>query len=87
MVRRGRYFSVKVFESSLPYSRFGVVLSKQVSKTAVRRVALKRLIYMQLHALPKTLSPMRDVVIVVSATASIDQKDAMIRELLHLIHS
>src|SRR5262245_38020597 len=78
---KGRYFLIKTAPTALPYSRFAVVVSKNVSKKATGRVALRRLIFQAIHSLPLSLTPAKEVVISLLPLANIDQKDAMIREL------
>jgi ribonuclease P protein component len=42
---KGTYFSLKRISNDLPYSRFGVVVSKKVDKRATRRNNIKRFIF------------------------------------------
>ena len=76
-VRRSPYFTVKTFATTLPYSRFGVVISKKVSPKATERNRLKRLIFAQcakIDGSPAGGRQARDVLIIV-------QKGAIIEEL------
>lgn len=41
---RGRSFLIKTFSSQLDFNRFGVVISKKVSKLAVKRNLIKRIV-------------------------------------------
>ena len=44
-VKKGAFFSVKVAQNNLSYSRFGVVVGKKVDKRATERNRIKRLFY------------------------------------------
>ena len=74
-MKRSPFFTVKTFATTLPYSRFGVVISKKVSPKATECNRLKRLIFAQCS--PKE-NPPRDVLIIV-------QKGAIIEELHKLL--
>jgi len=67
--RRTVYFSIKVFPATLPHSRFGVVVSGKVSKSAVRRNQLKRSIFDWLRQKQSKL-PVADYVIIVFPEAA-----------------
>ena len=41
---RSRSFLIKVFSNQLEFNRFGVVISKKVSKLAVKRNSIKRMV-------------------------------------------
>ena len=78
-VTRSPYFTVKTFASTLPYSRFGVIVSKKVAPQATERNRIKRLVFNLLSSegLTSGGSP-RDVLIIV-------QKGAIIEELRKLL--
>ncbi|MDD5547922.1 MAG: ribonuclease P protein component [Candidatus Pacebacteria bacterium] len=42
---KSRYFLFKIFSSDLPFSRFGLIVSKKISKKAVDRNRIKRLVF------------------------------------------
>ena len=42
---RDSYFTIKSFKSTLTHSRFGVIVSKKIAKTAVERNQIKRMIF------------------------------------------
>jgi len=77
-VRRSPSFTVKTFRTSLPYSRFGVVISKKVAPKATERNRIKRQIFSLLAPYAASPENPRDVLIIV-------QKDAMIDELRTLL--
>ena len=69
-VKRSLYFTVKTFVTTLPYSRFGIIISKKVAPKATDRNRIKRLVFS--HCSPKTGAP-RDVLIIVQKGAIIDE--------------
>lgn len=73
--KRNPFFTVKTFATGLPYSRFGVVISKKTVAKATGRNKLKRLIFEYCAALT---APPRDVLIIV-------QKGAIMEELKKLL--
>lgn len=69
---RGDYFTFKIFESNLPYSRAGVLVSKKVSKKATRRNKIKRAILRFVRAFihgEKEKRAAMDILIIVSPSA------------------
>lgn len=62
---RAAPFTIKVFSSDKPHSRFGVIVSKQISKAAVVRNKIKRMIFNAL-ALAKDKWPIADYLIIAS---------------------
>ncbi len=66
---RGVYFSekfliLKAVENNLPFSRFGFVVSKKISKKAVERNRVKRLMSESIRLFQKKIKPGFDVVFV-----------------------
>ena len=81
--QRSPYFAVKIFPAVLPYSRFGVVISKKVAALATERNRLKRVLFSALN--PKT-APAKDVLIIVQpAISKLANKGAIIEELHKLL--
>ena len=74
-IRRNASFTVKIFASSLPYSRYGVVISKKVLPKATGRNRIKRQIFAHCRTLTGSA---HDVLIIV-------QKGAIIEELQKLL--
>lgn len=44
-ITRGKYFFIKTRPNNLSFSRFGVIVSGKVSKSAVKRNKIKRIIF------------------------------------------
>ncbi len=63
-------FSVKVFPTSLPYARFGVILKKGIVKKASDRTRLRRIFFNALRSIdaPKIVSR-RDMLFIANAAA------------------
>lgn len=85
--RRSDFFIIKISANSLDFSRFGVIISLKVSKSAVKRNKIKRIIYdfIRLNNLYKVGG--RDVVItVLSATAKLERSEIekQLNSLLHV---
>ena len=75
-IKRSPYFTVKIFDTALPYSRFGVIISKKIAPKATTRNRLKRLIFSRCYptsGTPKAGKPPRDVLIIVQKSAIIDE--------------
>ncbi|KKR89236.1 MAG: Ribonuclease P protein component [Candidatus Wolfebacteria bacterium GW2011_GWA2_42_10] len=85
IVRKSDFFAVKTRESNLPFSRYGVVVSRKVSGFAVRRNKIKRIIFnfIRLEKLQETSG--RDVLIIVSPLASKLTKQKIETELKSLL--
>jgi len=68
------FFTIKVFSTDKSYSRFGVIVSKKVGKTAVLRNRIKRMIFNAL-GLFKDQWPMADYLIITnSKIVELDQQ-------------
>lgn len=81
-VTRGELFTVKVFTSQLPYSRFGVVVSSRIIPKATKRNALRRLIFNWLRTNQKTTGHSHDVVLIATpALGRAADKSGIIKEL------
>ena len=63
---RSEYFTVKSRPNDLGFSRFGTVISRKVSKSAVKRNKIKRIIFNFIRLNKLHLKPGRDVLIIVS---------------------
>ncbi|MEK9154513.1 MAG: ribonuclease P protein component [Patescibacteria group bacterium] len=44
-IRKSEFFIIKTAANNLSFSRYGLIISKQVSKAAVRRNRIKRIIF------------------------------------------
>ncbi|MDO8442685.1 MAG: ribonuclease P protein component [bacterium] len=79
---RSRSFLIKVFSNQLEFNRFGVVISKKVSKLAVKRNLLKRMV---LDAAKKFVSDENknkfDILIIISPAMIKMEKADIIKEL------
>ncbi len=83
--RRSDFFIVRMSANDLSFSRFGVIISAKVSKSAVKRNRIKRIIYdfIRLNKLYEIGG--RDAAItVLSATAKLD-KNEIEKELKNVI--
>lgn len=85
LVKRTPFFTTKTFTSSLPYSRFGVVISKKVDGRASARNRLKRIIFSVLNSKLVSLAPHDTLIIVSPSIRGLKTKDAIIEELLRSI--
>lgn len=85
LMRRGRYFIVKVFPPARAYSRLSAVVSAKVSPTAAGRNALKRLVYATSRA-PLFALPVADY-LVIAQKGAYDKaaSDGIIKELKNLL--
>ncbi|OGY64091.1 MAG: ribonuclease P protein component [Candidatus Harrisonbacteria bacterium RIFCSPLOWO2_02_FULL_41_11] len=59
------YFLIKIFRNSLPYSRFGVIVSKKIARLAVRRNKLRRLVFSLVRPYSKKIGG-KDYLIIIS---------------------
>ncbi len=79
---RFTHFSFKIFPSSLPYSRFGVILKKGIAKKAVDRNRTRRMIF---DAIRKSNAPVtllnRDIIIIVGKSATQLPQETLSREI------
>ncbi len=85
--RRGRYFCVKIFKSTLPYSRASIIVSTKVQPKATKRNALKRLVYREVGKILPELKVSDYLIIAQSPVYENDAPDGMIKELKNLITS
>ncbi len=67
---RSEYFTVKSKPNDLGFSRFGAVVSRKVSKSAVRRNKIKRMIFNFVRLNKLHLKPGSDFLIIVSPKTS-----------------
>ncbi len=83
---RSDFFIVKSSSNSLDYSRFGTVISAKVSKSAVKRNRIKRIIYdfIRLNKLYETGG--RDVVITILPPAAKLKKEEIEKEICFLLN-
>jgi ribonuclease P protein component len=79
--RKSDFFIVKTSANNLPFSRFGIVVSAKVSKSAVKRNRIKRIIYdfIRLNNLHKSVG--KDAVIIVFPPAAKLERKGIEREL------
>ncbi|MFA6071985.1 MAG: ribonuclease P protein component [Janthinobacterium sp.] len=78
LIKKSPFFNIKIFTTILPYSRFGIVISKKVAPKATERNRLKRIIFSQTN--PKGGTP-RDVLIIVQPQISkLTEKNVIIEE-------
>ena len=73
------FFTIKVFSPDKPYSRFGVIVSKKVGKTAVVRNNIKRTIFNALEEV-KNKWPLADYLIITNPKIVELDKDKKIND-------
>ncbi|MHB9019263.1 MAG: ribonuclease P protein component [Minisyncoccota bacterium] len=79
---RSRSFLIKSFLSSLDFNRFGVVISKKVSKLAVKRNLIKRIVLDLTKNFVNTESKSKsDILIIISPVMIKMEKADIIKEL------
>lgn len=80
-IRKSDFFVIRESDNDLAFSRFGVVISKKVSKSAVKRNEIKRIIFdfIRLRKLNETGG--RDVLITVLPPVSQLEKSEIEKEL------
>jgi ribonuclease P protein component len=71
---RGPHFTIKVFPAALFHSRFGVVVSKKVTGTAVERNKVKRMIF-RAASLVIDQWPAANYLIIINAPLKLNQKE------------
>ena len=83
--RKSDFFIIKKSDNNLAFSRFGVVISKKVSKSAVKRNKIKRIIFdfIRLNKLYEITG--NDVVINVLPPAAKLKKEEIEKELTKLL--
>ncbi|MEE8131712.1 MAG: ribonuclease P protein component [Candidatus Paceibacterota bacterium] len=82
-VVRSKYFAIKFKSNNLSFSRFGIVISNKVSKSAVKRNKIKRIIFdfFRLKEYYLKLKTGKDVLIIVSTQVNKLTKVEIEREL------
>lgn len=75
------FFAVKFSRNNLDFSRFGVVISSRVSKSAVRRNAIKRAIFNFIKQKKYFETPGNDVLFIVYSQANNLKKNELEQEL------
>ncbi len=75
------YFTLKLRENNLPYSRYAVVVSNKISKKATVRNKLKRKLRENLKQLHPQMKPGHDIVIYAKFKAQ-DADKAVIQEFI-----
>lgn len=85
IIRKSDFFIIKKSDNNLAFSRFGVVISKKVSKSAVRRNKIKRAIFdfIRLAKLHEVAN--KDVLIIVSPKTAELKKEEIEKELTKLL--
>lgn len=71
---KNTFFTIKVFSNNLNFSRFGVVISKKVGKTAVVRNKIKRAIFNALRSVKDHWAIADYLIIVNSSVIGLSQK-------------
>jgi len=87
---RSRSFLLKIFQNKESFNRFGVVISKKVDKSAVKRNRLKRIIFEGVknfvcQSKNNENSQKLDVLIILSPAVAKMEKTDIIRELTDLL--
>ena len=77
---RSPYFTIKLFSATLPYSRFGVVISKKVFAKATQRNQLKRLVFDHIRGIINKL-PVADYLFIFSPAIAKLEKEEIIKQL------
>mgnify|MGYP001558987650 CR=1 FL=1 len=87
ITRKSDFFIVKSSDNNLPYSRFGVVISSKVSKSAVKRNKIKRTIFdfIRLNKFHEIKG--MDVLIIVSPKTAGLKNEEIKRELFLLLNT
>lgn len=85
IARKSDFFIVKAAENNLPYSRFGTVISRKVSKSAVRRNKIKRTIFNFIRLNQYQEKPGQDVLISVLPKTAELGKTEIEKELSQLL--
>ena len=83
--RKSDFFVIKASDNNLAFSRFGAVISKKVSKSAVKRNKIKRIIFdfIRLSKLHEFAN--KDVLIIVSPKTAELKKEEIEKELANLL--
>ncbi len=80
------FFSVKVFNNSLPISRFGIVISKKVSAKATERNKIKRKIFNFIQKRKIYLKGGKDFLIIVKPIAKNISNELLKKELQKILN-
>jgi len=80
---RKTHFTLKIFPSKNNFSRFGLVVSKKVDASAVKRNQLKRLIFNLIQKISEKLS-VNDYLIIISPSVSKLTKEQVEHEIRNL---
>ena len=75
------FFTVKKTLSTLPYSRFGVVVSKKISKSSVRRNWFRRIFFDLVRTNNLYKIPNHDVMVILLPQAALLAKADFIKKL------
>lgn len=85
VTRKSDFFIVKNSENNLPYSRFGVVISSKVDKSAVKRNKIKRAIFDFIRLNKLHESGKKDTLIIISPKIARLKNEEIKKELKILI--
>lgn len=83
---RSPYFTLKIFSTQNSFSRFGLVISKKVDASAVKRNKLKRLVFDFIQKIGEKL-PVNDYLIIVSPSVSKLSNKQIEREIRNLFQN
>ena len=85
IIRKSDFFIIKRSDNNLAFSRFGVVISKKVSKSAVKRNKKKRIIFnfIRLEKLNKISG--KDILIIISPKTAELKKEEIEKKLKILL--
>lgn len=84
---KGRYFLLKIFDNSLGYNRFGVIISKKAAKKAALRNKLKRIIMDVFGPYVLSGGKKRDFLIIVSPQIINLKPEAVKKEILGYVQN
>lgn len=85
ITRKSDFFIIRASDNNLAFSRFGVVISKKVSKSAVRRNKIKRAIFDFVRLAKLHEAANKDVLIIVSPKTAELKKEEIEKELTKLL--
>ncbi len=86
IIRRSHFFIIKLRDNDLLFSRFGVVISAKVNKSAVKRNKTKRTIFNFIRLKKFYELPGKDILIIVSLPASKLMKSKIEKELEKILY-
>lgn len=84
-IRKSDFFIIKASDNNLAFSRFGAVISKKVSKSAVKRNKIKRIIFDYIRLAKLHEAANKDVLIIVSPKTAELKKEEIGKELTKLL--